>query len=175
MAFEATSGTQVANHYGPRDTGGSVGVERTTKSLNIFSVELTGNSLGETFVSPFVMPQNAHMLRAFLTIDEAFGAGVTSVDIGEGGASTITNGITLLTADLNAVGWHDVTAGLKGTWDEADNIATTRAARVAQVVVGTPTANVGLGTLTIEYHYKTRDDTKWEPDPATFPDYPPQA
>lgn len=173
MAFEANSGLQVVNHYGPRDTGGSVGVERTTKSLNIFSVEFTAKSLAEGFVSTFVMPKHAHMLRAFLTVDAPFGAGLTSINLGEGPAAA-TNGITLLTADLNAEGWHDVTAGLKGTWAATDNTFTLRASRIAQAVVGTADVN-GRGTLTIEYHYKVRDDTEWAPDPATFPTYPAQA
>lgn len=173
MAFEATSGLQVMNHYGRRDTGGSAGVERTTKSLNIFSVEFTSAGLLDGFVSPFVMPKHAHMLRAFLTVDAPFGAGLTSVTIGEGPAGA-TNGITILAADLNVEGWHDVTAQLKGTWAATDNVFTTRASRIAQVIVGTP-AVTGRGTLSIEYHFKVRDDTEWEPDPATFPTYPAQA
>src|SRR5690606_4791437 len=128
MAFEATSGIQVANHYGPRDTGGSVGVERTTKSLNVFSVELTGVSLNEDFVSNFVMPKHAHMLRAFLTVDQPFD-GVTSVSIGEGDDPTV-NGVTVLAADLTAEGVHDITASLTGTWAATDGSFTDRASRI---------------------------------------------
>lgn len=172
MAYEATSGIQVANHYGARDTGGSIGVERTTKSFNTLSVEFTGVSLTEDFVSSFVFPKHASIQRAFLTIDAPF-AGATSVSVGEGPGPAVTNGITLTAAQLGAEGVADVTAALKGTW--ARGAFTTRAARLTQQVAGTPNANQGRGSLTIEYVYKVRDDTEWAPDPATFPDYPEQA
>lgn len=170
MAFEASSRIQVANHYGPRDTGGSVGVERTTKSLNVFSVELTGRSLTEDWVSNFVFPKNAKILRAYLTVDEAFDAGVTAVAIGEGDDPT-ANGITLTDTELSAVGVKDVSALLTGTW--VTGSFTTRASRVGMDVTGAAT-DEGLATITIEYLYKTRDDSNWEPDDATMPDYPAQ-
>lgn len=169
MAYEANSRIQVANHYGPRDTGTSVGVERTTKSLNVFSVEITGKSLADDWISSFVMPQNAKMLRAFITVDEAFDAGVTSISIGEGDDPT-TNGITV-TTELASVGVTDITSELTGTWAVGSN--TDRASRVGMEVTGTPT-DEGLATITIEYLYKTRDDTNWEPDSATMPSYPAQ-
>lgn len=175
MAFEATSGIQVANHYGPRDTGGSVGVERTTKSLNIFSVQITGNALRDGFISNFVMPKQAHMLRAYLTVDEVFPSGFTNFSIGDGEAPA-TNGITVVRAtDLVAVGVVDVSADLAGTWAVADGNETARAARVGLVVTGGTPSAAGLATLTVEYIYKTRDDSNWEPDPDTFPTYTAQA
>lgn len=173
MAFEANSGLQVVNHYGARDTGGSVGVERTTKSLNTFSVELTGQSLTEPFFPPFVMPKHAKITRAWFTVDQPF-AGLTSVAIGDGEAPA-TNGIVLALADMNTDGARDVTSKLTGRWAATVGVFTLRAARVGIVVTGTPTANVGRGTLSIEYVYKVRDDTEWQPDPASFPDYPAQA
>jgi len=172
MAYEGSSGLQVSNHYGVRETGGSVGVERTTKSFNTFSVELTGQALGEGFVSSFVFPKHAAIQRAFFTTDSPF-AGATSVTIGEGAAGTPVNGITLVAADLNTDGARDVTAKLIGTW--AKGSFTTRAARVKLAVAGTPNLAVGRGTLTIEYVYKVRDDTEFAADPATFPAYPAQA
>lgn len=175
MAFEANSRIQVANHYGPRDTGGSVGVERTTKSLNVFSVEITGRSLKEGWVSNFVIPKQAHMLRAYLTVDEAFPSGFTSFSIGEGDAPG-TNGVTVVRAtDLAAVGVVDISADLAGTWAVADGNETSRASRIGLVVTGgPPTSDAGLCTITIEYLYKTRDDTNWELDPDTLPSYPAQ-
>lgn len=176
MAFEANSGIQVANHYGPRDTGGSVGVERTTKSLNVLSIEITGRSLREGWVSNFVIPKQAHMLRAYLTVDEIFPAGFTNFSIGEGDAPA-TNGVTVVRAtDLAAVGVVDISADLAGTWAVADGNETTRASRIGLVVTGdTGIDDAGLATITIEYLYKTRDDSNWEPDKDTFPDYPAQA
>lgn len=175
MAFEANSGLQVMNHYGPRDTGGSVGVERTTKSLNILSVELTGASLVEDFISNFVTPKHAHMLRAFLTVDAPFDiTGGTVIAIGEGDAPT-TNGISVAVADLQSEGVHEITDALTGTWAAADGSFTERAARLG-IDLGDAEvdANEGRATITIEYLYKVRDDTEWEADKATMPAYQPQ-
>lgn len=171
MAYEATSGLQVSNHYGPRDTGVSVGVERTTKSLNTLSIELTGNGLVDGFLPPFVLPQKAKITRAWVTVDEAF-TGLTNVSIGEGNAEA-TNGITLLAADL-AVGARDVSSKLTGTWSAAVGSATTEAHRVGMVVTGTVSPLVGQASITIEYVYKVRDDTKFEQDPSSNPTYPAQ-
>lgn len=169
--FEATSGLQVVNHYGARDTGGSVGVERTTKSLNVFSVELTGTSLQSEFLPPFVMPEKAKITRAWVTVDEAF-SGLTSVSIGQGNDEA-TNGITLLAADL-AVGARDVSSKLTGTWATAVGAATTDAYRTGIAVTGTVSPLQGRASITIEYVYKTRDDTNFEANPAGNPTYPAQ-
>lgn len=171
MAFEATSGLQVVNHYGPRDTGTSIGVERTTKSLNTLSVEITGSSLQSTFLPPFVMPEKAKVTRAWVTVDEAF-SGLTNVSIGQGNAPA-TNGITLLAADL-AVGARDVTSKLTGTWAATATAATTDAYRTGMVVTGTVSPLQGRASITIEYVYKTRDDTNFEANPAGNPTYPAQ-
>lgn len=166
MAYEGNSGIQVANHYGARNTGATVGVETSKDAFHSFNFELTGSGLADKFLPPFVLPKGATITRAFLTVDSAF-AGVTSVTIGEGKAEA-TNGIALLAADL-AVGTRVVTNKLNGTW--AAGSATTKGAYTGLVVAGTPDPKVGRASLTIEYVYKTRDDKKWVPDPATFPTY----
>lgn len=166
MAYEGNSGIQVANQYGARNTGASVGVETTKAAFNILNLELTGSGLADKFLPPFVVPKGAAIKRAILTVDTAF-AGVTNISVGEGKAEA-TNGITLVAADL-AVGTRDVTAKLTGTW--AATSATTKAAYTGLVVTGTPDRNVGRASLVIEYVYKTRDDTKWKPDATTFPTY----
>lgn len=166
MAYEGNSGLQVANQYGARNTGASVGVESTRTAFNILNLELTGHGLASKFLPPFVVPKGAAIKRAILTVDTAF-TGVTNVSIGEGKAEA-TNGITLVAADL-AVGARDVTTKLTGTW--AATSATTKAAYTGLVVTGTPDPNVGRASLVIEYVYKTRDDNKWKPDLTTFPTY----
>ena len=166
MAYEGNSGIQVANHYGARNTGASVGAEHTVGAVHHINFELTGNGLADKFLPPFVLPKGASIQRAYLTVDTAF-AGVTSVTIGEGKAEA-TNGIALLAADL-AVGTRDVTDKLKGTW--VAKAATTKGAYTGLVVAGTPDPKVGRASLVIEYVYKTRDDAAWKPDANTFPTY----
>ena len=169
MAYEATSGLQVVNHYGARETGGTVGVERTTKSRNVLSFELTGQSLADGFLPPFVLPKEATITDAFVTVDEAF-TGVTSVTLGEGNDEA-TNGIVLTAANL-ALGTRNVDASLAGEWDIGS--ATTKAARVGIVVAGTPSPLVGRASVTIGYVYKRRDDTEFAADVASEPTYPAQ-
>lgn len=169
MAFEANSGLQVVNHYGPRDTGGTVGIETTKTALNVLSFELTGNGLADGFLPPFVLPQKAQIQRAWVTVDEAF-SGLTSVSLGEGNAEA-TNGITLAAADLG-VGTRDVTAELTGTW--APSSATTAAHRVGMDVTGTVSPLQGRATVFLEYVYKVRDDTSFAQNPSSNPTYPAQ-
>lgn len=169
MAFEANSGLQVVNHYGPRDTGGTVGVETTKTALNVLSFELTGSSLQDEFLPPFVMPKNAQVQRAWVTVNEAF-TGLTNVSLGEGNAEA-TNGITLLAADL-AVGTRNVNSKLTGTW--APTSATTDANRIGIVVTGTPSPLVGRASVFLEFVYKTRDDTEWAAEASSNPTYPAQ-
>jgi len=171
MPFEATSRIQVMNHYGPRQTGGTVGVERTADSRNVVSFELTGQSLVDGFLPPFVLPKGAKITAAYVTVDEAF-TGVTSVVLGEGNDEA-TNGITLTAANL-ALGTRDVTSSLAGEWAATAAAATTKAARVGIVVNGTPDPLVGRASVTIDYIYKRRDDTEWPVDEGTVPTYPPQ-
>ena len=173
MPFEGKSGLQVANHYGARDTGVSIGVERTTKSLNTLSIELTPTGLNDKFLPPFVLPQKAKILRAWLNVDNPI-TGVTAVSIGDGNNEAV-NGITLAAADLAKAGVFDVAAKLKGTW--AVGSATTEANVVGIAVTGTAVKGKPLGraSITIEYTYKVRDDSKWAPEADSFPTgYTPQ-
>lgn len=163
MAYENSAGLNVHNHYGPRVSGGSAGVERTTDSLNTLSVQLSGASLNQGFISTLTVPEKAKFLRAYLTVDEPI-TGATTVDIGEGDDPAV-NGIRLTAANLGTVGVVDVTEGLRGTWDP--DSATTRASKIGVAFAGTP-AEGGSVSLVVEYIFKTRDDTNWQPDPDTL-------
>lgn len=169
MATESKTGLGVAQHYGPRNTGASVGYEKTVDSKHRLSFELTGFGLQNKFLPPIVIPKGATILSARVYVDEAFGAGV-GVTIGQGNAEA-TNGIALAAADL-ALGGRDVTSKLAGTW--VPTSATTAAHRVGIVVAGTPTKS-GKASLVIEYHYKRRVDTEWAQNASSNPTgYTPQ-
>lgn len=171
MAYEATSGLQVVNHYGARNTGASVGHAHTQNHKHTLTLELTGNGLADEFLPPVVIPQKAKFTSAVLTVDEAF-SGVTSLSIGQGNAEA-TNGITLLAADLG-VGARDVSSKLTGTWASSVGAATTEAHRTGLVVTGTPVRTQGRASVTIEYVYKVRDDTKFAQNASSDPTYPAQ-
>ena len=151
MAFENNAGIGVHNHSGVRDTGNSVGVERSTDSIHQLSVDISAKQLQDAYVPPFVIPKGAHFLRALVNGDEAF-AGVTDITVGEKGGEA-TNGIGLVAADL-AVGVREPATGPTGTWAFGSATGTTDAKEVNVIFTGTPTA--GKGTLVLEYIYKVR-------------------
>ena len=164
MAFEGNSGLQVANQYGPRVTGNTVGAQTTQTGQNILSLEITSRGLVEGFIPQFVLPKGAKITRAIITVD-------TALTIGEGKAES-TNGLALTAAgnDLG-VGTRDVTARLAGTWASTAGAATTKAAAVGITSAGTPSTATGRATVTIEYWYNNRDQAAWVPDKTTFPTY----
>lgn len=169
MATESKTGLGVVQNYGPRNTGATVGVERSTDSTHRLSFELTGFGLKNKFLPPLVIPKGATMLSARIYVDSAL-TGVTGVTIGQGNAEA-TNGIVLVAADL-AVGAKDVTAKLAGTW--APGSVTAAAHRVGLVVAGTPT-DAGNASLVIEYHYKRRNDNEYVQNVSSNPTgYTPQ-
>lgn len=169
MAIESKTGLGVAQNYGPRQTGATVGWEHTSDSEHRLSFEFTGVGLKNKFLPPIVMPKGATVIRARLYVDEAF-TGVTDVSVGQGNAEA-TNGIKLLAADL-AVGGRDVTAKLAGTW--AANAVTTQADRIGVAVTGTP-GKGGRASLVLVVEYKRRNDTQFKSNTASEPTgYTPQ-
>lgn len=166
MAYEGNTGLQVASQYGARDTGVSIGVETTKTAFNVLSIELTSEGLKDKFLPPLVMPKNAQVKRAFITVNTAL-TGVTGLSIGSG-VGPAANGVTLVTADL-AVGSRDITSKLTGEW--AATSATTTANQVGLVVTGTPTTTTGRASIVIEYVYKTRNDLEFKANPASKPQY----
>lgn len=152
MAFENSAGINVYNHYGVRDTGGTVGVEHSKDSVHQLSLEITADSVNDGFLPPVVIPAKAHFLRAYITIDQAF-VGLTAVNVGEKGAET-TNGIPLVVADL-AVGARVPAGPAVGTWAFNSSTGTTAAKAVGITKTGTATA--GQGTLVLEFVYKARE------------------
>lgn len=166
MAYEGNSGLQVANHYGVRDTGVSIGVEHSKDSFHQLSLELTGRGIAEGFTPPWVLPKGAIIDKAYVYVDQAF-SGLTSISVGEGGAEG-TNGITLLAADL-AVGGKEVTDKLVGTWVEGT--PQPQASNIKFTKVGTVSPTQGRASLVIKFFYKRRVDTEFAADPDTFPTY----
>ena len=166
MAWEGNTGLQVATQYGARNTGATAGHETTKTGFNILSIELTSQGLKDKFLPPLVIPKNAQVKRAVLTVNVA-PTGVTALSIGQGNAEA-TNGVTLAAADL-AVGSRDITTKLTGTW--AAGSATTDAHRVGMVVTGAPTVNNALASIVIEYVYKTRNDNEFKANASSATTY----
>lgn len=159
MAFENTAGLGVNNQYGPRDTGGTVGVETDKDSVHTMSVAFTSRSLNETFMSPFVLPRGAKVLRYLLRVDEVFTMTGTTPSLNVGGTAPATNGVSVTAAELAAIGTKTPASTGVGTWAIASVTGTTAAERVTKSLGGTtPAVTVGAGkaTLIVEYLFKTK-------------------
>lgn len=159
MPFENSSGIGVFNHYGKRDTGGTVGSEFTQDSVRQLSIAFTGESLNSGFLPPVSIPKGARFLRYILRVDEAFNLGGTSPTVIFGGTAPGTNGVVLTEAELEAVGTKVPASTGTGTWATNSATGTTVAERITKTLGGTsPTvsATVGKATLIAEYVNKTK-------------------
>lgn len=155
MAYENTAGLGVTNQYGPRQTGGAIGVETTDNTTSILRVDLTGEMLNSAYVAPIVMPKGALVRKVYLRVDEAFALSAGTVSIG--GAAPATDGVALTKAKLEAVGTSDVSTLAVGTWATASATGPLTAQKIAKVITGgTLTATQGKGTLIVEYAYVTK-------------------
>lgn len=159
MAFENSAGLGVFNQYGVRDTGGSVGVETDKDSVHTMGVSLTDLSLNEAFMSPFVLPRGAKVLRYLLRVDQAFTLTGTTPTVIIGGTVPATNGVVITAAELAAVGTKSPASTGTGTWAVASATGTTAAERVTKALGGTTpavTRGAGKATLMVEYIFKTK-------------------
>jgi len=159
MPFENTAGLNVSNFYGARETGGSVGVERSQDSIQQLSIAFTGASINSAFLPPVVIPRGAQFKRAILRVDEAFNLTGTSPTIIFGGTAPGTNGIVLSEAELEAIGTKTPASTGTGTWAQASATGTTAAERVTRTLGGTTpvvSPTVGKATLILEFVNKTK-------------------
>lgn len=159
MGFENNTGIGVYNHYGTRDTGGTVGSEYTQDSVRNLSITFTGASLNSGFLPPVSIPKGARFLRYILRVDEAFNLGGTSPTVIFGGTTPATNGVVLTEAELEAVGTKVPASTGAGTWSTSSATGTTAAETLKRSLGGTsPTvsATQGKATLIAEYVNKTK-------------------
>lgn len=160
MAYANTAGLGVNNQYGPRDTGGAVGLEHGYNSTYTLSIQITPEFFNGTFVPPVVIPKGAQMRKFYLRVDEAFTLTGTTPGIvyGAVGAET-TNGIPLTSAELSSIGTKVPASTGTGTWAIGSALGTAAAAKVGKALTGTtPAATVGAGkaVLVIEYFNKAK-------------------
>lgn len=152
MGFENSSGINVSNHYGPRETGGTVGVEHSKDSLHQLSLYLTADSVNDGFLPPVVIPAGARFVEGFITVEEAF-VGPTVFEVGAAGAET-TDGVDIVVTSASQGTKAIAVADTSGTWAFNSAGGTSTATKVGIAVTGTATA--GKATLTLKYYYKDR-------------------
>lgn len=161
MPFEANNGIGVANYYGARDTGGSIGVEQSSDGIHQLSLELTDATIANAGVlgPKFKFLSGAHVLRYILRVDEAFTMTGTSPGLVVGGAAPATNGVAITAAELAAVGTKIPASAGTGTWSTTSATGATATENVTAALTGTTpavTAGAGRATLIVEFVYKNR-------------------
>lgn len=163
MPFEANTGLGgVANFYGARNTGGSVGFEGGDSSARRISIELTADTLANIGVlgPKFKVLNGMKVNRILLHVDQAFTLTGTNpvVNIGSAG-SPATNGVQITQAELAAVGTKLLANQGNGTWSSTSTTGITADAVVVSALGGTTpavTQGAGQATLIIEVLYKNR-------------------
>ena len=141
----------VHNNYGDRDSGDTVGVNKTEGSENELRFNVTGEMLNraagndEFLVAP-VIPAGFVVEAVYARVKEVFVASGTtpSVEIGTEG-SEAANGFSLSEAQLEALGTYDLTSTLAGTWAAPINANTT----VGVALAGTTPAVTNAGSVDI--------------------------
>ena len=159
MPFENSAGIGVSNYYGKRDTGGTIGLEKSIDSSHQLSISFTGDTLNQTFLPPVYAPKGMHFLRAVLRVDEAFTLGGTSPTVIFGGTAPATDGIVLTQAELQSIGTKVPASTGTGTWAVGSATGPLTAQKITKALGGTTptvTAGVGKATLTIEFVNKTK-------------------
>lgn len=160
MAYENKAGLNVNNQYGPRDTGGAIGLERGIDSVHKLEIQITPEFLNTGFVPPVVVPRGALFTKAVLRVDEAFTLTGTAPTVvyGAQGAEA-TNGIVLSQAELQAVGTKTPASTGTGTWAQNSATGTTVAAKIGKVLGGTTPAvsgTAGKAVLILHYYNATK-------------------
>ena len=144
--------TQVSQHYGPRDSKSAKGVVKTEGVMNELSIEFTGSELSSAAYDLLApkLPAGAIIEDVHMYTKEAFVIGGTTPtgEVGTEG-SEATNGFTITEAQLETVGWYDLTSALSGTWAAPLAASTT----VGLAMAGTSPTSTAAGKAEVVIRY----------------------
>ena len=111
--------TDVNNHFGPRETGKTVGNIKTEGGKNELTLDIDAAMVDAgayALLAPKI-PAGSLITAAYAEVTEAFALGGTSPTILVGTeTSEVTNGLVINEATAEATGTYDLTATLTGTW-----------------------------------------------------------
>jgi hypothetical protein len=131
----------VHNQFGPRDTGGTVGVNKVEGIKEELIFDFTGEMFNDLpdGLKPFVLPAGAVIKSVYIDVEEVFVVTGTNptVLIGTDG-SEVTNGFVISEAVLEATGSANLTSTLTGTWDGEAPLAANTTIGIALGGTGTP-------------------------------------
>lgn len=117
MSYEKTSGLGVSNHYGPRDTGNTVGIVKTEGKGEEVSINFDASvvTAGGPTMFDVTLPDSACIEDVYIEVTEAFALGGTdpTILIGTDGSED-TNGVEVSETQAETVGTYKLTTA--GTW-----------------------------------------------------------
>jgi len=147
--------SKVSNHYGPRDTGKTVGLTYSDGFIRELSIDIDGPTVTAAefalTVAP-ILPAGTRIADVFLHVTEAFVASGTTpaIEIGTEG-SEVTNGFTITEAQAEGVGIYNLTSALSGTWGAATGLAAATTVGIALSGTSPAVTSAGKARVVIRY------------------------
>ena len=158
MSYENKAGLGVFNQYGPRETGGSIGLEHGENSQHVLSISITPEFINTGFVPPVVVPKGALLTKAILRVDEPFTLTGTTPGLVYGIAGAeVANGVALTQAELSSVGTKIPASAGTGQFAINSGSGVTAPAKIGKALTGTTPAVSGTaGKATLQLHYVSK-------------------
>jgi hypothetical protein len=143
----------VYNQFGPRDVGGTVGVNKVEGMKEELIIDFSAeyfNDLNDGLM-PFVLPAGAVIKAVYIDVEEVFVVTGTNPTLLVGtDGSEVTNGFVVSEAILEATGSANLTATLAGTWDAEVPLAANTTIGFALGGTGSPAiTDAGKARITI--------------------------
>lgn len=157
--------SNVNTHFGTRDTGGTVGVNKIEGVKEELIIDFTGKDFNDGIglgLIPFVLPAGAIIKAVYMTVEEVFvtGGTFTALDIGTDG-SEATNGFSVTDTQLETAATVNLTGALSGTWDAEAALAADTTVSAVLTGAGASLTDAGKARFTILF-----DRTAVSPSPA---------
>lgn len=152
--------SNVHNQFGPRDAGGTQGVNKVEGIKEELIIDLNAELFNDVpdGLIPFVLPGGAIITAVYVDVEEVFVVSGTNptVLIGTDG-SEVTNGFVISEAVLEATGTANLTSTLAGTWDAEAPLAANTTIGIALGGTGSPAiTDAGKARVTILFDRPNR-------------------
>lgn len=143
----------VNNQFGPRDVGGTVGVNKVEGMKEELVIDFTGEMFNDSAyanLNPFVLPAGAVITAVYMDVEDVFvtGGTFTALDIGTSGTEA-TNGFSVTSGQLEATGSVNLTSALSGTWDAEAPLAANTTVSFVLTGAGASLTDAGKARITI--------------------------
>jgi hypothetical protein len=162
----------VHNQFGPRDTGGTVGVLKVEGMEEELVIDFTGEFFNEDFIGnrEYILPAGTVIKNVYMDVEEVFvtGGTFTALDIGTVG-SEATNGFSVTSGQLEAAASVNLTSALSGTWDSEAPLAANTPIGFVLTGSGASLTNAGKARITIQFYRINRAPSPAAPGGVVLP------